>query len=132
MRQQASADHRQGVWGRRAKLSAGHPRARVSYLAKSMGCRANRLLTINVSRSFACAARSTEAREAALSSHHFGLSQPGDLVRTEAELGKHLVGLLAELRRPRRHLARRSRQRDRLTDQADVTVFGVRHILRDA
>ena len=32
----------------------------------------------------------------------------------------------------RHHPARRARQRDRLADQADVAVLGVRHVLRDA
>jgi hypothetical protein len=43
-----------------------------------------------------------------------------------------LLGLLAELRRPCCHFARGARQRDRLADQADVTVLGIRHVLRDA
>ena len=60
------------------------------------------------------------------------LPQLRDLVRAEAELGQHLVGLLAEFRRPRRHLARRARQREGLADQADVAVLVVRHVLRDA
>src|SRR5258708_15365040 len=49
--------------------------------------------------------------------------QRSDFVRGKSELGQNLLGLLAELRRPRRHLARGARQRDRLTDQADVAVF---------
>ena len=64
--------------------------------------------------------------------HHLALSQFGNLVRGKSKLGKYLVGLFTELRRPRRHPARRSRQRDRLADQADRAVLGVRHILRDA
>ncbi|MGY4334582.1 hypothetical protein ACVWWG_008999 [Bradyrhizobium sp. LB7.2] len=50
----------------------------------------------------------------------------------KAELLQHFVGLLAELRRPRHHPARRARQRHGLADQADVAVFIVRHLLRDA
>src|SRR5260370_40225196 len=61
-----------------------------------------------------------------------GPRQRSDLIRAKSELGKHLVGLLAELRRPGRHPARRSRQRDRLADQTDMTVLGVRHVLRHA
>jgi hypothetical protein len=53
-------------------------------------------------------------------SHHFALPQIRNLVGAEAELGEHLLGLLAELRRLRCHPARRPRQRDRLADQADV------------
>ncbi len=37
--------------------------------------------------------------------HHLGLLQLCDLTRAEAEFRKHLVRLLAELRRPRHHLA---------------------------
>src|SRR5262245_43526849 len=65
-------------------------------------------------------------------SHHLALPQLGDLVGAEAEFGKHFLGLLAELRRPRRHPARRARQREGLADQADVAVLVVRHVLRHA
>src|SRR5215212_8610915 len=67
-----------------------------------------------------------------VASDDFGLSQLRDLFRIEAELGKHLLGLLAELRGSRHHLAWGSRERNRLTKQTDVSVLGVRHILRDA
>ena len=62
-------------------------------------------------------------------SRDLSLLQGGDLLRAEAELGQHLVGLLADFRRPRRHPARGARQRDRLADQADMTALGVRHVL---
>jgi len=65
-------------------------------------------------------------------SHHLALPQFRNLVLAKTKFGEHLVGLFAEFRRPRRHFARRSRQRHRLADQADVTVLGIRHILRDA
>src|ERR1039458_1197518 len=65
-------------------------------------------------------------------SHDIGMPQLRDLIRAEAELGKHLFGLFAEFRRPRRHFARSARQRDGLADQTDMTVLGIRHILRDA
>ena len=52
-----------------------------------------------------------------------------NLVCTEAELPQDLVGLLAEFRRPRHHLARRARQRDGLADQSNVAVLVVRHVL---
>jgi len=63
---------------------------------------------------------------------HLVTPQRSDFVRSKSELGKHLVGLLAEFRRPRRHFARRPRQGHRLADQTDVTVLGIRHVLRDA
>src|ERR1035437_10508771 len=65
-------------------------------------------------------------------SHDLALLQRDDLVSIEPKFRKHFIGLFAELRRPRRHFARRSRQRDWLTDQTDVTVLCVRHILCDA
>src|SRR5471030_3144555 len=46
--------------------------------------------------------------------HHLGLPQLRDFVRAKAELGKHLLGLLAEFRRPRRHFAGGARKRDGL------------------
>ena len=60
------------------------------------------------------------------------LPQRLDLVRAKPELRQHLLGLLAEFRRPRRHLARGARQRHRLADQADVAVLRIGHVLRDA
>ena len=59
---------------------------------------------------------------------HSDFSQACDLVLAEAELLQHLLGLLAEFRRPRHHPARRARQRHGLADQAEV----IRHLLRDA
>src|SRR5712691_12394077 len=58
-------------------------------------------------------------------SHYLVPLQRSDFVRGKSELGQNLLGLLAELRRPRRHLARGARERDRLTDQTDVAVLGV-------
>jgi hypothetical protein len=58
--------------------------------------------------------------------------QGANPVGGKSELGKHLVGLLAELRRPRHHPARRARQDDRLADQADVTFLGVGYVLGNA
>src|SRR5205085_1476448 len=65
-------------------------------------------------------------------SHHLGLPQLRDFIGAEAELGQHLLGLLAEFRRPRGHPAWRARQRHGLADQADMAVVFVRHVLRDA
>jgi Tripartite tricarboxylate transporter TctA family len=65
-----------------------------------------------------------------LLSHHLALAQRLDFVRAKAELGQNLFGLLAELRRPRRHLAWGARQRDRLGHQADVAAFLVWHVPR--
>ena len=65
-------------------------------------------------------------------SHHLALAQLRDLVLAEAELGQHFLGLLAEFRRPRGHLAWRARQRHRLADELDVAVLVVRHVLGDA
>src|SRR5713226_7725336 len=67
-----------------------------------------------------------------LLSHDLALLQRCDLAGTETKLGQHLVGLLAEFRRPCRHLAWGARQRDGLADQADVTFLRIRHVLRDA
>src|SRR5262249_33180945 len=63
-------------------------------------------------------------------SNHLVLAQLGDLILREAEFGEHLFGLLAEFRRPRRHPARRARQREGLADEADLAVLVVRHVLR--
>ena len=73
--------------------------------------------------------RKAGCRDAAVLSHHLGVPERRDLVCTEAELFQDLVGLLAEFRRPRHHLARRARQRDGLADQSNVAVLVVRHVL---
>ena len=65
-------------------------------------------------------------------SHDLIPPQRADLVLGKLELGQNLVGLFTELRRPRRHLAWRTRQREGLADQANVAAFGVRHVLGDA
>src|SRR5262249_22209685 len=64
--------------------------------------------------------------------YHLVLPEIGNLVLAEAELGEHLFGLLAELRRPCRHLARCPRQREGLADQADLPVLVIRNVLCDA
>jgi hypothetical protein len=43
--------------------------------------------------------------------YNFGFLEPFNLLRAEAELRQHFVGLLAEFRRSRHHPARRARQR---------------------
>jgi hypothetical protein len=57
-----------------------------------------------------CASRNVRRCETILSSHDLGLLKRNDLVSAEAELGQHLAGLLAELRRPCCHFARRARR----------------------
>ena len=49
-----------------------------------------------------------------------------DFIGAETELAENLVGMLAEVRRPRRDLARRPRQPERLTDESKPAAVGTR------
>src|SRR5206468_2163983 len=65
-------------------------------------------------------------------SHHLALSQLRDLIAAKTKFREHLFGLLAELRRARRHRAWRARQGHGLADQLNVPVLVIGHMLRDA
>src|SRR6185436_5161119 len=59
-------------------------------------------------------------------------AQLADLVLAEPELGQHLVGVLAEVRRRRHDVARRARERDRLTHEVDHLLLLIAHAACDA
>src|SRR4051812_46364393 len=64
--------------------------------------------------------------------YSFRFMQLDDFRLAESELLQNLIGVLADIRRPRRDLARGARQRERLADQAELAAVGACRLLRDA
>src|SRR6202142_2401419 len=65
-------------------------------------------------------------------SHGFSFVQRRDFLVGESEFLEDLVGVFADVGRARRDLARRARQLERLTDEAEPAAVGARRFLRHA
>src|SRR5271166_4725033 len=64
-------------------------------------------------------------------SHRADLVQRLDLLLGKAELLEHRIGVFAKLRRRRREVRRRTRQRHRLADQRELALSLAVDLLRD-